>query len=482
MPIYGHMNNTRSSIIADLPDPIVPGGIIPDGNITITSNGVVDVYRYATATIDVPSSGEGTLTITSNGTYDVTSFANVEVDVEGGVEPTPPPQPIVYIPTQMVSVNGNGILQEVSIDLNNPPSELPLTIDGVDYLLSPDVGAPGVIFYAYYGEFSDYHIAVYLPMGRDEWNLFLQEGNQPATGNYLVSSMSPAEETETIYIPEQSVTVGRLQPLETNLGSAWYTPLPEGLPITIEGPVAVKSSSVHNGWGVFSGSGYTIYDINTGNQLGSISYMDMDIPAGWYFFTEYWSTGTELTISSIETVDPSDQLYLSLLSKTFVEFQGQRSNWSMADVSNTSKLIIPSIYPVLELVCDDEPFTLRWFQSENRWMSLSFTLRQCANDDGSFDLQIEANNLTGFHFIKIRVPLPTDRCCITTLHNVNADQEVQVADFFGMNNILPPLIMGSDQMLHFEALDEYILPLTSSTILCVATVLPGNQKMFFTLN
>lgn len=61
-------------------------GFTPTGNLDITQNGSYDVYKYASANVDVPIPDgyivpSGTQEITVNGTYDVTDKESVVVDV-----------------------------------------------------------------------------------------------------------------------------------------------------------------------------------------------------------------------------------------------------------------------------------------------------------------------------------------------------------------------------------------------------------------
>lgn len=60
------------------------GDVTPEGIKEITTNGLHDVYGYASAQVDVPNPSTGTLEITENGTYDVTDKASAVVNVEGG--------------------------------------------------------------------------------------------------------------------------------------------------------------------------------------------------------------------------------------------------------------------------------------------------------------------------------------------------------------------------------------------------------------
>ena len=61
----------------------------PTGTKTITTNGTHDVKDYASAIVNVPTSGggitpSGTKEITENGEHDVTNYAKVNVNVEAG--------------------------------------------------------------------------------------------------------------------------------------------------------------------------------------------------------------------------------------------------------------------------------------------------------------------------------------------------------------------------------------------------------------
>jgi hypothetical protein len=62
------------------------GGVTPSGTINISSNGVFDVYNYASASVSVPVGifPSGTYSISSNGIYNISEYASVDVDV-----PTP---------------------------------------------------------------------------------------------------------------------------------------------------------------------------------------------------------------------------------------------------------------------------------------------------------------------------------------------------------------------------------------------------------
>ena len=69
----------------------VQTGITPSGVKTITVNGDHDVTEYATARVNVPASGitpSGSVSITSNGTYDVTNYARAVVNVPTGITPS----------------------------------------------------------------------------------------------------------------------------------------------------------------------------------------------------------------------------------------------------------------------------------------------------------------------------------------------------------------------------------------------------------
>lgn len=84
----GTQTKYKPSQMADAIEAISGGGIIPSGTIQITSNGTVDVANYASAEVNVPTSGTtptGTkqISITENGTTteDVTNYASAEITV-----------------------------------------------------------------------------------------------------------------------------------------------------------------------------------------------------------------------------------------------------------------------------------------------------------------------------------------------------------------------------------------------------------------
>lgn len=66
------------------------GGITPTGTITISTNGMHNVYNYASASVSVPVGvfPTGTYNITSNSIYDITNYASVSVNVPTGITPT----------------------------------------------------------------------------------------------------------------------------------------------------------------------------------------------------------------------------------------------------------------------------------------------------------------------------------------------------------------------------------------------------------
>ena len=87
----GRSDATLTSGVDVLISGYLPGGVIPSGTKTITSNGTHDVKNYASAQVNVPASGitpSGTKTITTNGTHDVTNFASALVNVPTGITPS----------------------------------------------------------------------------------------------------------------------------------------------------------------------------------------------------------------------------------------------------------------------------------------------------------------------------------------------------------------------------------------------------------
>lgn len=66
------------------------GGITPTGTITISTNGMHNVYNYASASVSVPVGvfPSGTFNITSNNIYDITNYQSVSVSVPTGITPT----------------------------------------------------------------------------------------------------------------------------------------------------------------------------------------------------------------------------------------------------------------------------------------------------------------------------------------------------------------------------------------------------------
>lgn len=84
----GTQTKYKPSQMADAIEAISGGGIIPSGTIQIASNGTVDVTNYASAEVNVPTSGTtptGTkqISITENGTTteDIANYASAEIVV-----------------------------------------------------------------------------------------------------------------------------------------------------------------------------------------------------------------------------------------------------------------------------------------------------------------------------------------------------------------------------------------------------------------
>lgn len=90
-------------------------GIVPEGTLVITENGVHDVGAFASASVNVPSGiyPAGVKTIASNGDHDVTNFKTARVNVVLGETPTID----VDVDTRVITATANGVQETRQVTL-----------------------------------------------------------------------------------------------------------------------------------------------------------------------------------------------------------------------------------------------------------------------------------------------------------------------------------------------------------------------------